>query len=651
MARSIVLSNGELAVALDEAGRVRDLYYPHVGEEDHVRGHYLHRIGVWVDGTMSWIGEDPEWTITTSSSSDSLEGRVEAHHTKLGIELVSIDSIYNERPVFIRRVSVTNKGAHRDIKLYFAQQFEIYKAHGGDTGYFDPRVGAIIHYKGHRAFIITAELEGERFNDYAIGLANFAGKEGSHKDAEDGVLSKNPIEHGPVDSIVGLYASYEGEETKTAYYWLGAAHSIPESHDLHAYVTAKTPEHIMRTAHDYWRAWLKTNERSYADLSDAHIELFHTSLLAVRAHVDKDGGIVASLDSDMLQYGLDTYSYIWPRDAAFAAMALDAAGDTNVARRFFEFCRNTIDTDGYFMHKYLPDGSVGSSWHPWVDHEIFQLPIQEDETAIVVYAAREHFMHSRDLEFLESIFNPLIEKAADFLTHYCDEATGLPAPSYDLWEEHHGISTFTASSVYGALVAAAELSEVLGKEHHRTRYQKAADEIRAAIMTHLWDDTRGVFYKMLTYTNGVLTPDTTIDASSIFGAFTFGILPAENPQMARAWSTTVRTLSEHIPAGGLARYENDAYFRVDAGAPGNPWIVTTLWYAQYLISTARHPHDLDRVRDIFDWVVQHAAHSGALAEQLNSQTGEGISAQPLTWSHAAYVVSVLKYIEKAATLR
>jgi len=53
MSRSFVLSNGELCVALDHHGLVRDLYYPHVGLEDHVRGHYIHRIGVWVDGQMS----------------------------------------------------------------------------------------------------------------------------------------------------------------------------------------------------------------------------------------------------------------------------------------------------------------------------------------------------------------------------------------------------------------------------------------------------------------------------------------------------------------------------------------------------------------------------------------------------------------------
>ena len=40
------------------------------------------------------------------------------------------------------------------------------------------------------------------------------------------------------------------------------------------------------------------------------------------------------------------------------------------------------------MHKYNPDGSVGSSWHPWCGSDgLLQLPIQEDETALTLFAS------------------------------------------------------------------------------------------------------------------------------------------------------------------------------------------------------------------------------------------------------------------------
>jgi glucoamylase len=38
--------------------------------------------------------------------------------------------------------------------------------------------------------------------------------------------------------------------------------------------------------------------------------------------------------------------------------------------------------------------------------------------------------------------------------------------------------------------------------------------------------------------------------------------------------------------------------------------------------------------------------SGVLAEQVNPFTGEPVSVSPLTWSHAAFVITVQKYLKK-----
>ncbi|MEK7601807.1 MAG: glycoside hydrolase family 15 protein [Patescibacteria group bacterium] len=649
MARSLVLSNGSLCVTLDAHGEVRDVYFPHVGLEDHVRGHYIHRVGVWVDGQLSWFSEDSDWQIEVGSEGEALASSIVARHTGLQVELVFKDIVYNEKPVFLRRVTIVNKASHgRDIRLYFAHQFEIYKSHGSDTAYFDPVSHSLIHYKGQRVFLIGAMLDGVPFDDYATGRANFQGKEGTHRDAEDGRLSKNPIEHGPADSVMGVYGTYAPEQARTAHYWMCAARSIPEALELKEYVSTKSPEHMVKTATNFWHAWVNANEVNFDSLSPEHIALFKRSLMFSRAHVDIGGGIIASVDSDMLQYGLDTYSYVWPRDSAYVALALDRAGDTNVAKRFFEFCRDVITDEGYFMHKYLPDKSLGSSWHPWIQNGQFQLPIQEDETALVIYALREHYRRSHDLEFLEDMFNPLVEKAANFMVRYRDPETKLPEPSYDLWERKRGVSTFTASTVYGALMAASELSAILGKDSHEANYKKAAEEVREGILKYLWDDKAGIFINMLGKNENGVTRDTTLDVSSAFGVFSFGVLPPDDVRLSRAFENTVRVLSHGISCGGIARFEDDDYYRIDTVSPGNPWFITTLWYAEYLIARAKTETDFVRVRDIFSWVVRHAQPSGALSEQLNPQTGGQVCAAPLTWSHATYVIAVLKYLDKVA---
>ena len=638
-------------MALDRFGEVRDMYYPHVGYEDHVRGHYVHRIGIWVDGQISWFSDDPEWQISVGCEDKALASNITARHPRLQVEILFRDIVYNEKAIFVRCATITNQSDRtREIKLYFGQQFEIYKAHGGDTAYYDPTSHSLIHYKGRRVFLIAATLDDVPFDDYATGLDNFQGKEGTHRDAEDGVLSKNPIEHGQVDSIIGLYGTYATGQSRTAYYWVAAAESIVEALELHQYVAKKRPEHLLRTASSYWNAWTNAYEWNFYGLTPEQISLFYKSLMYVRAHVDIDGGIIASVDSDMLQHGLDTYAYVWPRDAAYAAIALDYAGASNVSKRFFEFCNSTITHNGYFMHKYLPDKALGSSWHPWIRNGQLQIPIQEDETALVIYALREHYAHSRDLEFLEGAYNSLVEKAADFMVHYRDREMNLPDSSYDLWEEKRGTSTFTAAAVYGALIAAADISKILGKGKHEARYRAAATEVQEGILKHLFDEKSGTFVKLYNRETGALVYDRTLDISSVYGVFAFGVLPADDPRLRRAFETTVRALSRGISVGGIARYEGDAYFREESDATGDPWITTTLWYAEYLIANAHTDADFDRVREIFNWVVRYAQPSGVLSEQLHPKTGAQISATPLAWSHASYVTTVLKYLNRLEEL-
>jgi GH15 family glucan-1,4-alpha-glucosidase len=283
----------------------------------------------------------------------------------------------------------------------------------------------------------------------------------------------------------------------------------------------------------------------------------------------------------MLQYGLDTYSYVWPRDAAYAAIALDQAGDAAmIARRFFEFCNATISKDGYFMHKYLPDRSLGSSWHPWIRNGHSELPIQEDETALVICALYNHYTHGRDIEFVAAMYSSLVEKAADFLVSYRDPTTGLPLSSYDLWEEKRGSSTFTASAVFGALQAAAALSKAVNKTDNETRYLAAAQEVRAGILAYLWDSTQGYFIKHIDREGEVVTRDKTLDMSSAYGIYAFEVLPPDDVRLVSAFDVSIKRLSHGISTGGVARYEGDNYYRRDKESAGNPWIMTTLWYAR-----------------------------------------------------------------------
>lgn len=651
MPKSLTLGNGNILVCTDKRAQVRDFYFPYVGLENHVGGHFVHRVGVWVDGGLNWF-DHSNWDIQILSGDQSLSGKTVAKNRALGVTLNILDTVYNEKNIFLREVKITNDSdRRRTIKLYFGHEFEIYESHRGDTAYFDPINHVMVHYNGKRVFLVNGLSKNGGFDDYTAGIFKIEGKEGSFKDAEDGRLEKNLIEHGPSDSVLGFYLDINPNESETVYYWIASGESIEEVQEMNTYTLERKPEHLMRTTRDFWHAWVNKYNFTFYGLTQDEISLFKRSLLTIRAHADNNGAIIASADSDMLQNGRDTYSYMWPRDGAFSAMAFDMAGDFNVSERFFDFCHHVLTDDGYLMHKYRPDESLGSSWHPWMRNGKIELPIQEDETALVLIALWHHYSQSRDLEFIEKVYNTLVKKAADFMVGYRDPKTRLPKASYDLWEEKFGIHTFTCASVYQALTVAAKFAKLLGKEKSEHIYTTAAFEIRQSILNYLYDEEEGIFVKMINVAEGgEIVVDRTLDMSSVYGIFSFGVLDVNDPRLTRAIKQIEERLLVKTSVGGIVRYEGDVYFRDSAGVPGNPWIITSLWLAQYYIARAKKESDFAPVHQWLAWVVKHSGESGLLSEQLHPYSGAQLSATPLTWSHSEYIMTIIKYLDRLEEL-
>src|SRR3989344_1060320 len=650
MSKAAVLGNGKVLIGYDHFGQIKDLYYHYPGLENHIGRDMAHKIGVWANDRLSWFS-DQVWDVKVRSVDGTMAVNVSAESQDLGLKFVFNDVVYNEKNIFVREIGVENLfDVRRTVKVFFNQEFNISQTQKGDTSYYDPEDNVIIHYKGRRVFLVNIECDGRGFDDYSVGLIGIEGKDGTFKDAEDGKLSKNPIEHGQVDSIIGISLDIGARDKKTFYYWMTIGKSILNVKALNKLVKERTPGDIIKSTEDYWQAWVDNQNFSFYSLSDTIINEFKRSLLIIRTHVSYNGAIIASGDSDMLQYGRDTYSYVWPRDAAFANLALVKSGDFNASRRFFEFCRDIISPEGFFMHKYRPDHALGSSWHPWVHEGIKNLPIQEDETALVIYALWTHFEMSKDLEFIESLYNPLIKKAAEFMADYIDEKTLLPKESYDLWEMKYGVSTFTAASVYGALVVASKFAEVLGKDKSAAKYKATAEKIKDAILKYLYDDKGGYFYKLVALEKQGIVIDKTLDMSSVYGIYKFGVLAYNDPRLKKAFEITKEKLWVKGGVGGLARFEGDQYHNPGGNIPGNPWIVTTLWETEYNIDFLKKQSELPDVVKDFTWVTQKAQPSGVLPEQLNAYTGQELSASPLIWSHAQYVLVIIKYLEKLEEL-
>ncbi len=645
MTRHIILGNGNMLVCLDKDARIRDFYYPHIGQENHVSGR-VHRIGVWVNGIFSWVSES-DWELSINYKKDTMVGDVVAYSSKLRIKLCINEAVHHERNIYLRKVKVENRNPEaKEVRIFFSQEFQISETNIGDTVYFDPLVESIVHYKGRRYFLIGGELDGKPFQDYATGVNSSDDNIGTYIDAKDGLLSGNAIEHGSVDSVIGFTMNIKKDEFKCINYWIVVGKNHDEVAEEKKFVISETPEKLIKETEEYWTKWVNKSPFNIHLLNGKLQELFKRSLMIINAQTDKNGAIIASNDTHTFKFKKDTYSYMWPRDGALVARSFDKAGYFNITQKFFEFCSNVLEKDGYLLPKYRPDGSVGSSWNSWLDNNHIQLPIQEDETALVLDSLWKHYKMHKSNE-TKKLYGEFIKKAGDFLVNFRHKNTGLPRESYDLWEEKLGVHTFTCATVYAGLKAAKNFSKIFGNNKDAQKYSKAADEVKKGILKYLYDNKEGVFIKRFFYNaKGERVKDMTIDMSTVYGLFEYKILPAEDERVVRTMEKTMKKLWCIAPCGGIFRYEDDNYYRVSKDALPNPWFISTFWLAEYYITKAKKPGDLKPALDLLNWATKRALPSGVMSEQLSPYDGKPLSVSPLTWSHAGFIIAVIKYLDK-----
>src|SRR3972149_2257520 len=595
MPRDIPVGNDSFLITFDHDYCIRDIYYPHVGKENHAGGHKF-RFGVWADGRFDWIKREG-WHLNLEYVHEGLTTDVTASNDSLGVGLRCHDLVDYRENIYLKKVMLKNLTERpRGCRLFFHHDFHILESPIGDTAYFDPDEKAIIHYKGSRYFLMSGMKNGIRGVDqYSTGIKEFRKLEGTWRDAEDGKLEGNSISQGSVDSTLSFSIFIPPHEEKTLYYWMTAGKDYAEVSRLHKLILGHGPEYFIRRTENYWKAWVNKEELNLANLPQEVIELYKKSLLILATNINKNGAIIAANDSDIQHFARDTYSYMWPRDGALAAYALDKAGYHGITRQFF------------------------------------------------------HFDKFRDIEFAIRQYENMVIRCGDFLASYRDTRTGLPLPCYDLWEEKWGIHTFTVASVYAGLKAAENFSQFFGDTRRSKIYRKASEEVRAALDKYLYNKEHKRFLKtILPRDEGSFEIDLTIDAS-IYAPFYFGVFEPKDERVVNTMNAVKERLWVKTEVGGIARYEGDIYHRSTDNieeVPGNPWFICTLWLAQWYIAKADKIEELKESLPILGWVTSRALPSGVLAEQVHPLTNQPLSVSPLTWSHAAFVATVLEYLTK-----
>ncbi len=607
-----VTGNGRLLLTVNENGDWNELFYPFPGQFQQLREA---RVGLYdvSSSKFAWLRRGNGYTARQEPFGP---GHLpETVWTSSGVQMSVRDHVHPNHDL-IARVYRVRANPGRTMRLFAYHAFQIAESMYQDTAYVDPRSTSLVHYKRGFFFQFFADPP---FSRAVCGEHTLKGLRGTYVDAEDGRLEGRPVAHGAADSVMEWDLEAVPDQDVEIRLFLAAGRTLPGVHQIREYVQRGGSERFIRESEAFWETWVQRRlpnpPRGLSELGSA---VYRSSVLQLRHCTGSNGAIIASPDTRSLVAAGDTYNYCWWRDGGFIAKAMDEAGLYENAGRFLEFARQCQSADGSYFHRHFPDGAIGSTWHP---------PpfLQIDQTATVIAAIWHHFKRGGDPDILLD-FWPVVKAAASFLARFRDAATGLPAPSFDLWEERMGIHIYSTAAVAHALERAARIAAEIGKEP--SHWRRAAGEISQRAVELFWDGEHDRFVRSLA------PRDDRLD-SSVLLALKLGLLPWDDPRARTAVDGIERRLW-CAEQGGLGRYEGDQYYGRE-----NPWIICTLWLAEARLRLGNR----ERCRELIEWSAAHATPTRLLPEQIDRASGEPKSATPLTWSHSTFVDVVHKYAE------
>ena len=551
MAKRCVVGNEHLQVRLDERGMVRDIFVPAARPWSYTP-HLKHRIGVWVDGAVSWVDE-PAWSAKTRRMYTAPVNGTVLVNESIGILLELEDFVASTSDIFMRNIHIVNlRNDQRRVCVFLHQAFAIDSPHADDTGQYIASESAVLHYAHRRAFVATGMTDmGKLCDQYSVGLFG-EGLEGTWRDSENGTLSGSASACGRVDSTLGFSLMIGGLSSRRLYYWLSTAPTVQGALALKRSITLPHVFKQLERTIVWWRKWLGPGFRLSEQLSPRYRQGFVQHVMAVRLQQYASGAVVTE----------EEVAYCNPRDGAYAMWPLIRFGYLDEPLHFFAFCRSVLTEDGCLMSRYAVDKSVGASADAYLGDVP---PIQSDGTAIVLFVFSQFYSVTKQREVLDNFYESLVKPMATFLAEFVDEHN-LPKPSFDMTNTRTGTYTYTAAVTCAALMAAADMAEVVGDQQMAVSWRTAAEEMRAAAELMLHDED-GTIY------NGM--DDATVSIASLFGAFMFGLFDPESEPVLR----TVETVEAQLR-------RTDGLFATDETKVAIDYI-GSLWMAQYYLETGR----------------------------------------------------------------
>ena len=385
----------------------------------------------------------------------------------------------------------------------------------------------------------------------------------------------------------------------------------------------------------YWRRYLKDHDRleiNKKDINSKVKRIYNRSVLLFPLIVhEKTGGISAGIEVDEDKTKCGRYSYCWPRDGVFVTEAFDVVSMYEDTEKFYScFCQMTQSKNGMWEQRFYTDGRLAPCWG-----------YQIDETASVIFGIYAHYKVSKNKKFLKENLK-MCENAISFLEKYIEDVLyekGKFQLSYDLWEENEGVSFYSIATIFAAFSAMikiyAEVKPLLETNKIKAdslkrqieNLEQKNIEIKEYCLKTFYDEEKKSFVRN--------AKDRKIDISLLGAIVPFRMFSANDKKVKNTIERINMTLRTYT--GGYIRYEGDGYM-----GGYNPWPIATLWMAWYYLEAG----DNEKALENFAFVTNSASGHGYLGEQVNNDAMKPSWVIGLTWSHAMYLLTLEKIIEK-----
>jgi GH15 family glucan-1,4-alpha-glucosidase len=327
-----------------------------------------------------------------------------------------------------------------------------------------------------------------------------------------------------------------------------------------------------------------------------------------------NGAIIAA-NSDRPDYPheVQSYRYVWPRDASFICEALEALGMVEQQLAFYRWLSRAEDLKqtGLIFQNYYTNGR--KRW----------LAFQPDQNGIVMWSLAR-FIERRKEHTDE--FMPLLRMLADGICRVWDREH-FSAVTQDLWEEFFTYPEMKTTHTYSlaACIAGLESANRIGENG---RWKNVAAEMRRKIES---SQKNGIFLR-----RSGLVQDERPDISLLGLVWPFGIYDTKHPAIKK----TVKRLHEALEHNsGFYRYQYDDYdgfrFQGDNARRGaGTWPIATFWMAKYYQLAG----DKKKAEFYIASVMKRIDKNGNIPEQLFDNDIQ-VSIKPLAWSHAMHVLT------------